>query len=111
MPRGIGQAIAEIIAPACGEITDTQELFDGGEIGWAKHLGRVQTIYFSERDGIGIARDDFDVVAGGYFPFASDGEINARTARDEEALDHFVGAEADAEFVAREARLGDDKFR
>jgi len=90
-------------------------MHDGG-IGVAKsfstrgRVGHVQASDFRDGDGTGVAGERLDFIAGANFTFARDRQVETGAGGGEKALDHFVGLKADAQFVARQARLRDDHF-
>jgi hypothetical protein len=55
-----------------------------------------------------VSADQLEFIACADFAFSQDGEVKAGAAAGEEALDHVVHLETDAELVTGEARLGDD---
>jgi len=107
---GCCEAFAEVGFPAVWKGSYLKSAAERGNVFLVESFRDVETSDFRNRNGVGIQGYALDFVAGTDFPFARDGTIEAVTATDEELLDHVVRAEADAEFVARQARLGHNKF-
>jgi hypothetical protein len=68
----------------------------------------VQDVGDGDGGGVMVQRQEF--IACADLAFAHDGDIVAVAAALVKAADHLIGAEADAQFVAGHARLGDDDF-
>src|SRR6266566_8257281 len=71
----------------------------------------VKPVDVRDSDGVGIAINNLDGRTGGDPAFFGHRKIVAAEMAGDEALDHVVSIEADGEFVARDARLGDDQQR
>lgn len=104
---GLAGAVAEVVSPAFGESFEVdgsvEQVLRVRDV-WA--CGSViEMIDIGDRDGGGIAMDDFDFVSGGELAFFDDGEVEAAGVAFDEALDHVVAIKADRDFVAGHARL------
>lgn len=69
---------------------------EDGDVGGSEALGDVEASDFGNRDGVGVAGEEFDFVVGGDLAFACDGDVETGAGAGEEALDHVVGLEANA---------------
>ena len=104
---GLAGAVAEVVSPAFRESFEVdgsvEQVFSIRDA-WA--CGSViEMIDIGDRDGRGIAMDDFDFVSGGELAFFDDREIKAAGVAFDEALDHVVAIKPDRDFVAGHARL------
>ena len=105
------ETLLEVRLPAFGKGGDLQGTAGQSSIVICEPFCDVQASDSRDGDGAGVLGEEFDFIPSGDFSFAGDGEVETGAAAGEEALHHVVGLEADAQFVAREARLGDHDFR
>ena len=91
-----------------GRASTCKAFSERDDVGATESFGDVQASDFGDGDSVRIASERFHFIAGAYFSFARDGEVETGAGAGEKAFDHVVGLKADAEFVARKARLGDD---
>src|ERR1700720_4135582 len=104
------EAFAEVIFPAVWKGSYLKGAAERGNVFFVESFRDVETCDFRDGDGVWVLCNSLDVVAGTDLPFASDSKVVTKTAAEEEVLDHVVGAEADAEFVARQAWLCHNEF-
>src|SRR6266851_10425626 len=63
------------------------------------------------RNGVGLPRDHFDLIARSYFSLPDDRHVETRPPAGQESLYHVVRPESHAQLVARQPRLRHHHFR
>jgi hypothetical protein len=100
-------ALRESVAPAWGKERSSE---DALKERWVGGLAEVEADDVEDFDLLCVAVDGNKFVAGGDYAFFEDAQVKPEPHGVQEALDHVIAAEFDAEFVARHARLDGDDF-